>query len=184
MPRLSESERSAFLDSPGVLMKIATVSPEGMPLVTPIWFVHREERILFTPRRASEWFAHIRERPEVCLCIDEQPYPYRKLIVQGRVHVLHDLGEDEQWRELYRQIARRYVDEEGADAYVDATDDQQRALLCVPLAGSRVRSWRMPLPGEAYSGIWARRYYSEDARILELEKTGAGPEPPGSPDGV
>ena len=182
MPRLSESEFREFLDSQGVLLKIGTVGPEGMPLVTPIWFLHRDGRILFTPRRVSEWFAHIRERPEVCLCIDEQPYPYRKVIVQGRAHVLHDLGEDEQWRELYRQIARRYVDAEGADAYVDVTDDQQRALLYVSLAESRVRSWRMPLEGEAYSGIWARRYYSDGARILELEQEGAAPPPPGTPE--
>lgn len=54
MPRPSDRERRVLLDSPGVLMKVGTVSPEGMPLVTPAWFLYREERILFTPRRASE----------------------------------------------------------------------------------------------------------------------------------
>lgn len=37
--------------------------------------------------------------------------------------------------------------------------DQPRALLRIPLAGSKVRTWRMPVPGEAYTGIWHKRYY-------------------------
>jgi hypothetical protein len=79
--------------------------------------------------------------------------------VEGTAEVLHDLGDDDRWRDLYRRIARRYVPVEGAEHYVHETIDQPRALLRIPLAGSKVRTWRMPLQGEPYTGIWHKRYY-------------------------
>ena len=168
MPKLTDAERDAFLDEEGILMRIATVDPDGRPLVVPIWFIRVDDEIRFTPRRASEWLGHIRENPNVALFIDEQNAPYRKVVVRGRVRVVHELGEDDAWRDLYRRIARRYVPREAADGYVDVTDDQRRALLAVSLPDSEVRSWRMPLEGEDYKGIWADRYYTPDAKIRKL----------------
>ena len=167
MPVLSESERDAFLREPGVLMRIATAQPDGSPFVTPIWFLFEEGRIWFTPRAASAWLAHLRRDPRVALCIDEQPLPYRKVVIEGRAEIVHDLGEDARWRERYLRIASRYVPEGEARAYVEATLDQTRALLSLPLAGSRVRSWRMPVGDEPYRGIWHSRYYAPGSQLAK-----------------
>ena len=42
-----------------------------------------------------------------------------------------------------------------------------RARLCsVDLSTDwNVRSWRMPVGDEAYDGIWAKRYWTDDAKI-------------------
>ena len=165
MPPLSSAELEAFLAEPGVLMRVATVDADGAPHVTPIWFVHEDGRIWFTPRAASGWLAHLRRDPRVALCIDEQPLPYRKVIVRGRAEVVHDLGADDAWRDRYRRIARRYGDAEAAEAYIQATLDQPRALLSLPLAESEVQSWRMPLPGEPGEGIWHARYYAPGSQL-------------------
>jgi nitroimidazol reductase NimA-like FMN-containing flavoprotein (pyridoxamine 5'-phosphate oxidase superfamily) len=159
MPKLSEHERQAFLDEPGVLMRIAVVRADGSPLVTPIWFIHEDNAIFFTPREKSEWFGCLREDSRVALCIDEQHLPYRKVLIESRAELVHDVGEDDVWRDQYRRIARRYVDSEGADAYVQNTVDQPRGLFRVRLNGAKVTSWRMPLQGEAGMGIWHDRYY-------------------------
>jgi len=175
MPRMTDAERDAFLNEPGVLLKIGTVGPDGRPLVTPIWFIREGDRIYFTPRQRSEWLANLRANPSVALCIDEQPYPYRKLLVEGRAEIVHDVGRDDEWRDLYRRIARRYVSAEDAEAYVEETIDQPRALLAVSLASSKLRSWRMPIEGESYKGIWADRYYTADAKIRRHEAEGGLP---------
>jgi len=167
MPVLGESERDAFLREPGILMRIATVQPDGSPFVTPIWFLFEEGRIWFTPRAASAWLGHLRRDPRVALCIDEQPLPYRKVVIEGRAQIVHDLGEDARWRERYLRIASRYVPEAEARAYVEATIDQTRALLALPLAGSRVRSWRMPVGDEPGRGIWHERYYAAGSRLAK-----------------
>ena len=165
MPRLTQAERDEFLDSRGVLMRVSVVRADGSPLVTPIWFLHEDNAIYFTPREKSEWFNCLRRDPRVALCIDEQPLPYRKVIVEGVAELVHDVGEDDVWRDQYRRIAGRYVDAEGAEAYVRNTIDQPRGLYRVVLADAKVSTWRMPGEDEDGMGIWHDRYYTEGTKF-------------------
>jgi PPOX class probable F420-dependent enzyme len=164
MPKLTDEECRSFLQQPGLLMDIATLDADGWPAVCPIWFVFEEGQIWFTPRQHSEWLTNIRRDARVALCIDEAVIPYRKVIVQGRARVVHEVGQDDLWRDRYRRIAERYLAHQDANAYVDVTDDQPRALCAVDLAEAEVKTWRMPNPNEPYQGIWARRYWTKDAK--------------------
>jgi nitroimidazol reductase NimA-like FMN-containing flavoprotein (pyridoxamine 5'-phosphate oxidase superfamily) len=159
MPRLSQAERTEFLTTPGILMRIAVTRSDGSPLVTPIWFIYEDDAVCFTPRAQSEWFACLRRDARVALCIDEQPHPYRKVLVEGQAELVHDVGEDDVWRDLYRRIACRYVPPSAADAYVDNTIEQPRGLYKIALSNAKVTTWRMPLEGEDAMGIWHSRYY-------------------------
>ena len=170
MPQLSTEERDAFLDQPGILCRIATIRPDGAPHVTPVWFIHDGGEIVVTPRQESAWLEHIRRDPRVAITIDEEAGPYRKVTVEGLARFRFDTGHDAEWRDLYRAIACRYVPAAGAEHYIQETIDQPRALLAVPLEGSRVRTWRMPNPGEAYTGIWHRRYYVEGSKMAARVK--------------
>lgn len=172
MPKLTDAEVTAFLDQPGILVRIGTTDEDGMPRVVPTWFIHRDGALLFTPREASVFLANLRRDPRVGLSIDEEPLPYRKLTVQGRARFVHETGEDDAWRDLYRQIAYRYVPKDDADAYVDNTIDQPRALLAVDLADSRVTTWRMPVDDEDGTGIWHRRYYRDGTVMANLADSG------------
>jgi hypothetical protein len=44
----------------------------------------------------------------------------------------------------------------------------------VALADARVSTWRMPLEGEAPTGIWARRYYLDGTKMAALADAAAG----------
>ena len=167
MPRLTTNERDEFLSEPGIVMRIACVREDGSPLVTPIWFLYRDGAIWFTPRAQSEWFTCLRHDPRVSLCIDDQNLPYRKVIVEGAAQLVHDLGEDDAWRDLYRDIAGRYVPGDAAEAYVQNTIDQERALYSLRLAESDVKTWRMPLDGENPTGIWHQRYYAPGTKFSD-----------------
>ena len=142
-------------------MHIAVVRADGSPLVTPIWFLYEDGAIYFTPRERSEWFVCLRRDPRVALCIDEQPLPYRKVVVEGHAELMLDVGKDDEWRDRYRRIAKRYVPEAAAEAYVQNTIAELRALYRVTLAAAKVRTWRMPLEGEPQEGIWHRRYFQD-----------------------
>lgn len=167
MPKLDDVATAAFLDEPGHLVRIGTVDDDGMPRVTPTWFVHLDGVILFTPRAESVFLANVRRDNRVGLVIDETALPYRKVNVAGRVELLHDLGDDDAWRDQYRAIATRYIEPDAAEAYIQATIDQPRALLGVRLADAAVTSWRMPVEGEDGSGIWARRYYGAGTKMAK-----------------
>ena len=165
MPRMTTTERDEFLQQPGVLCRIATIRPDGAPHVTPIWFLCEDDEVLVTPRKESSWLEHLRRDPRVAVTIDEEPGPYRKVTVEGVARIAYDLGRDDEWRDTYRRIARRYVPAEGAEHYIQETIDQPRALIAIPLEGSKVRTWRMPTAGEAYTGIWHRRYYVDGSKM-------------------
>jgi AcrR family transcriptional regulator len=164
-----------LLAEPGHLMRIGTVDEDGWPRVVPTWFVFRDGQIWFTLRQESVFLANLRREPRVALSIDEEPLPYRKITVQGTARLVHDVGEDDVWRDQYRAIARRYIPEEAVEAYVTDTIDQPRALLAVPLHDSRVSTWRMPIGDEKATGIWAKRYYLPGTKMEALAGTGDGP---------
>ena len=159
MPKLLPNEVEAFLGEPGHLVRLATVDADGAPHVVPIWFVYEGQRIWMTPRERSTWWPNVQREPRVAVVIDEEPPPYRKVIVRGAVEIVHGLGEDDAWRDRYRRIATRYVPEDAADAYLTTTHDEPRALLALDCDPATVTTWRMPVAGEDPKGIWAPRYY-------------------------
>lgn len=161
MPKLTEQETAEFLSERGRLARIGTVDDDGMPRVLPLWFVVEGGRVLFTPRSPAVIWRNILRDPRVGISIDEEAPPWRKVSVQGVADVVHPPGDDDAWREVYRRIAKRYVPDAAADAYVDGTDDQPRALCAVDLAAAatRITTWRMPVRGEDPRGVWAKRYF-------------------------
>ncbi len=160
MPKLTSDEVTEFLDEPGHLARIGTVDADGTPRVLPLWFILSERRVLFTPRSPAVIWKNLQRDPRVGISIDEQAQPYRKVTLQGVVEVVHEPGDDDAWRDLYRAIAKRYTRDEWADAYVDGTDDQPRALCALDLdaPSTRLSTWRMPVSGEDPRGVWAKRY--------------------------
>ncbi len=167
MPKLTDADVHDFLTEPGHLVRIGTVDETGYPRVVPTWFILVDDDIVFTPRAPAVFLANIRRDTRIGLSIDEDALPYRKITVQGEARILHEPGEDDQWRDLYRRIAKRYIGPDAADAYVDTTIDQPRALIAVSLSGSKTSSWRMPHEGESGTGIWARRYYGEGTQMAQ-----------------
>jgi PPOX class probable F420-dependent enzyme len=174
MPKLTSQEIDAFLNEREHLARIATVRADGSPSVVPVWFLYERGKIHITPRKHSEFGRNLRRDPRTAITIDEEGGTYRKVIVEGRVEFLYEDGQDDRWRDLYRRISCRYVDEASADFYITETIDQPRALFAIELAKANVTTWRMPREGEPYTGIWAKRYYVEGSKMRALaEKGGA-----------
>ncbi len=177
MPKMSQHEVDPFLAERGHLARIATVRSDGAPSVVPVWFIRESGKIFITPRRHSAFYANLRRDPRVAITIDEEAGSYRKVIVEGRPEILFEPGRDDEWRDLYRRIALRYVDEQSGDYYLSETLDQPRALIAVTLADAKITTWRMPLEGEPYTGIWATRYYVEGSKMRKLAESGGGSGP-------
>tara|TARA_B100000686_G_C16690277_1_gene917211 strand:- start:153 stop:665 length:513 start_codon:yes stop_codon:yes gene_type:complete len=168
MPILSKQEQSSFLHERGIIMRLAVVRSDGSPLLAPVWFLHENGRIYFTPREHSEWFSCLKLDSRISLCIDEATLPYRKIIMEGNAELAFDIGEDAEWRDLYGRIVRRYISPEEANAYIRNTIDQPRALYSLQLLESKIKSWRMPSAGEDPSGIWHRKYYKKGSKYSKL----------------
>lgn len=161
---MTSDELDAFLDERGHLLRLGTNGVDGMPRVVPIWFIHRDGAIWFTPRARSAWLADLRADSAVCATIDETASPMRKLIARGRAELMHDLGDDDVWRDLYREIAERYTPERFADAYITDTIEEPRALYRLDLAAANTTTWRMPEMerGENPLAVWGKQYYHRE----------------------
>lgn len=161
MPKLSQKEQASFLSERGVILRLAVTRQDGSPLVTPIWYLYKNDSIYFTPRQRSEWFTCLRANASAALCIDEARLPYRKVLIEGAAELVHDVGHDDDWRDTYRDIAERYLPKEGAEEYIRNTIEEPRGLYRLALSSAKVRSWRMPVDGEKGEGIWHQRYYQD-----------------------
>src|SRR5262245_61390590 len=109
MPKLTDDQVQSFLDEPGHLLRIGTVDADGSPRVVPTWFIRQDDDVVFTPRAPAVFLANLRRDPRVGLSIDEEALPYRKVSVQGTARTLHEPGVDDEWRDVYRAIACRYL---------------------------------------------------------------------------
>ena len=160
MPGLTTTELDEFLDEGGQLMRLGTVDPAGHPRVVPVWFMRDDGKLWFTPRARSAWLEDLRANPAVCCTIDEADGAMRKVVARGFAVLEHDLGDDAVWRDRYRTIACRYTPPEFADAYIEDTIDEPRALYTLALADAEVATWRMPFrPGENPLAVWSKQYY-------------------------
>lgn len=160
MPGLTDQEMADFLDEPGHLLRLGTIGTDGIPRVVPIWFIHRDKKIWFTPRARSAWFDDLRSNLAVCCTIDESDGLLRKVIARGTATIEYEVGNDDNWRDLYRDITMRYVPESFANAYLDDTHDEPRGLVSLDLSNAEVATWRMPGKGEDKLAVWAPKYYN------------------------
>jgi nitroimidazol reductase NimA-like FMN-containing flavoprotein (pyridoxamine 5'-phosphate oxidase superfamily) len=159
MPKMTSAEVAEYLSAPGRLVRIGSVDAGGAPLVVPTWFVVEDGMFLVTPRERSSWFANLARDPRVCFTVDGDGC---QVVLRGSVTTVHGLGEDDAWRDVYRRITMRYLPEAAADAYLQDTWDEPRALLGLPIEAATITTWRFPFgSGEDWLDVWAPRYYHE-----------------------
>ena len=109
-----------FDDSTKAFLALATVRPDGSPVVTPVWFVSDDEGLLFSTGVDSLKARDMRERSAVAGMVMLEGEHARYVSVRGRAHELVDpesQGLDPE--ALFRRIVRRY---EGHDPREPHTD--------------------------------------------------------------
>ena len=70
MPPLNHQELREFLTTGRLLMKLATLTAEGSPYVSSIWYHYDGDSFQVAGRRKARWVAHIRDDPRVSACVD------------------------------------------------------------------------------------------------------------------
>jgi PPOX class probable F420-dependent enzyme len=149
---LSDEETARFLAGPWNA-RLATVGPDGVPHVTPVWyeFDPATRAFLVVGRERAEWVGHIAANPAVALHVaDDAHAEHTRVLVQGRASVVEGPvapRASARIGELTDRLSLRYLGPDGP-AYAARTADRPRVL--VRITGERWRSW---------SGReWHRRY--------------------------
>ena len=129
MTEMSKDELRTFLNRGTFTAKLATVREDGSPHVVPVWFVlDADDNIIFGTESRSVKGKNIFRDPRVCICVDDEEYPYAFVTIFGEAESfgkyqkrpgiedknIHGCREFLGWM---RKISARYVGSEKADRY-------------------------------------------------------------------
>jgi len=114
----------AFLDQPGQLAILGTLSQDGYPHLTPVWYQYEDSTLwVWTPKRRQKYRNTLRQN-KVGLYIQAVGDMHKGITLQGTVlHVVDGL------RERCAQIASRYVTEQELDIWIEHMLYSQNVLL-------------------------------------------------------
>lgn len=143
---LSESELREFLAGAWIC-RLGTLTEDGAPYVTPVWYEYDGESFVIIGRERSAWVRHILGDPRVSLCIDDPDGAHTRVLVQGRAEVEGPSARGP-WLPIARRMAARYMGEASGSAYMERTLDFPRYTIRV--RPDQITTWR---------GGWARKYY-------------------------
>jgi PPOX class probable F420-dependent enzyme len=149
---LTEDELAAFLAEPWNA-RIATVTPDGWPYVTPVWyeFDPKTRSFVVVGRERAAWVAHIRHNPRVAFQVaDDMHAQHTRVLVQATAEIVEGPvapARSPRLLELTHRLSRRYLGTEGP-VYAERTLSRPRVL--VRLAPTTWMTWT--------GGEWHPRY--------------------------
>jgi nitroimidazol reductase NimA-like FMN-containing flavoprotein (pyridoxamine 5'-phosphate oxidase superfamily) len=130
---LTDRELTTFLAEPWNA-RIATVTPEGWPYVTPVWYEFEPETRTFVVvgRERAEWVAHIRANARVAFHVaDDVHREHTRVLVQARAAIVEGPiapSASPQLLELTERLSIRYLGPNGP-AYAERTIGRPRVLV-------------------------------------------------------
>jgi PPOX class probable F420-dependent enzyme len=145
--RLADDELREFLAGAWIC-RLGTLTPDGVPYITPLWYEYDGEGYVFIGRERADWIAHIRRDPRVGLCIDDPDGSHRRVVVQGRAEIVEGPSVRGPWLPMAERMAARYMGGPDGLQYMQRTLDFPR--VTVRVTPEKTTTWR---------GAWARKYY-------------------------
>jgi PPOX class probable F420-dependent enzyme len=131
--RMSRANWERFLAERRVAV-LATLGPDGAPVLTPIWYLYRDGRFYMRTGRESVKARNVGRDPRVTVCVQDERPPYRSVSVHGRASIE---GEQEGLEVI---IARRYLGSVAGAAYLRMAREtvEQSAEVTVVVRPERV----------------------------------------------
>ena len=113
-----------LLDKPA-LAHVATVTPQGSPRTSPMWFEWDGEHILLSHTKARAKYRDVQANPRIALSIVDPENPYQYLEVRGPVEIVDDPD-----KTLIHRLAKKY---RGVDRYEwDGPGDERVIFKVTP----------------------------------------------------
>ena len=112
MTSITDPEVSAFLSAGTRTGKLAFISADGRPLVTPVWFIVEDGCVVFNTSKETAKGRSLARDPRATIVTDLEAPPYGFVQVQGNAELSEDPGE------LLRTataIAARYMGQDRAE---------------------------------------------------------------------
>lgn len=152
MPRrLTKREVKQFLRGRRVGV-LGTVSKDGGPVLTPIWYLYRKGELLMRTARESVKAQNIVRDPRVSLCVQDEHPPYASVTVYGTATI------EEERPGLAYDIAKHYLGLIAGRAYLQiaAESVQQGAEVTIVLTPQRTLTQDFSQETPSYAQLWLK----------------------------
>ena len=110
---------------------LATLSGDGSPQVTPVWFDWHEGRVRINSARGRVKDKNMERDPRVALSIIDPQNPYRHVQIRGRVVTITQEGADAH----IDSLAKKYL---GQDSYPFRQPAEVRVIYVIEPASASV----------------------------------------------
>ena len=122
---------SEFL-APTKIAVVATIGRDGMPQLTPNWYVYHDGRIAISTTKQRVKYGNLVRDPRLAVCVMTEPLAQEYVTVRGTAEIIDD---DSIWP-VTESIVRRYVRPERVQARMDQLRTEDRIIIS--LAPERV----------------------------------------------
>ncbi|MGQ4598376.1 TIGR03618 family F420-dependent PPOX class oxidoreductase [Nocardia sp. R6R-6] len=114
MASLSDPDVRAFLSQGTRTGKVAFVTVDGRPMVTPVWFIVEGDELVFNTGKSTVKGKAFARDGRVAVCVDLEVPPYASVQLQGTVTLSED--PDELLRTA-TEIGGRYMGADRAEEF-------------------------------------------------------------------
>ena len=122
-----ERSRLAEFLAPPRIAVVATIGREGMPQLTPNWYVYSDGRLLVSTTKQRVKHRNLVRDGRIAVCVCSEPMAEEYVTVRGRAEIRDD---DSIWEDT-RAIVERYVEPDRVEARMDMLRREDRVIVSV-----------------------------------------------------
>ena len=121
-----QSKLAEFLAPPRIAV-VATIGRDGMPQLTPNWYVYSDRRLLVSTTKQRVKHRNLVRDGRIAVCVCSEPLAEEYVTVRGRAEIRDD---DSIWEDT-RAIVERYVEPDRVEARMDVLRGEDRVIVSV-----------------------------------------------------
>lgn len=133
---MTDEDIKQFFSTP-VLMDIATITPEGYPHVTPVWFEYDGIVFRVSTTRERKKARNLMKNQKVGFSIAGHTLPYEAVVGYGDA-----IMQDDPEGKLLQKLARKYLPAEKADTYYKKLMESPEHRVIVTIKPRWMSSWK------------------------------------------
>ena len=111
--------------APTKISIVATINKEGMPHLTPVWYIYRNGIISISTTKETIKYKNLSQDNRMSVCVLTEPLAKTYVTIEGTVQIYSD---DSIWKTT-ELIVKRYVEPEDVQSLMNALQKPQNRVI-------------------------------------------------------